>query len=62
VPREDFKHPDDPLDAALAPSARRRSIDFMFGMNPAEVAVLLGIIGASALGLPHRQAGSSAGV
>lgn len=40
-----------PLGWALAPAVLRRYIDFMFGINTAEVAVLLGIIGALGLGL-----------
>ena len=38
-------------EGALAPAARPRYIDFMFGINAAEVAVLLGLLVAMALGL-----------
>lgn len=40
-----------PLGRALARAVLRHYIDFMFGINATEVAVLLGILVASALGL-----------
>jgi len=51
VRHEGVKHPENLWGWSLARAVLRRYIDFMFGINAAEVAVLLGILVASALGL-----------
>jgi hypothetical protein len=50
VPHEELKHPRCLWGGHSLPPCRRY-IDFMLGINAAELAVLLGILVASALGL-----------
>ena len=51
VPHEDFQQAPYLWRRGLAPATRRRYRDVMFGINAAEVAVLLGVLVAMALGL-----------